>query len=926
MCATMRGNTDVSMPRLFSVLLVVFCCSFSALAQDLPDLAILNFSAYSTMTQADGNRLISVSFRVVNFGTAPAGRSVTRVTIGPSTADFGTPKLAPGQVAFLTHSLRTNTAGVDIDVTADVNQQVVESNKDNNHLHYSARLDILENSRWQSIGPTKIMASGGVEGVGRVTTLAVHPTNPDVVYVGARASGLWKTTDGGQTWTPMTDALPHPRVDAVALDPAQPQRVLIASPDGVFESTSGGSVWTQLTSKNLQPNALDGAVFLVQNTTPVIEATARRTGAAGTVVGAGPFQRVAVLYLPSNLGLFVSQDGGHNWTLVLGDGISSHLTPIGSLQFSTTDAGHLYASLSAFSSSLGIYEGENGGLNAASWHQLQGCSTAPLPAIPGSSRVWVAESHGQIWMSFLSGGADGNARQLWKTNGTTCTVNGHTEHEWVQVAISPDCDKLPKDNSSFLYLHPNDPSIVFKAGRVLCRSGSGDTPGKLGGVHDDQHSIAAVASAPGVMYLGNDGGAYRSDDAGASWRFVGEGLGVTELLDLSLAITAPPLIMVAGGWDNGAYTSTPDSPIWNYLDGTGDATSVAYDRTDPSTIYQVEIGIRNIHRFKGTANDGISDPAILPDCQTGTEGGPQRSGEMVAPGGTPPLVVACSGLWAGPPWQQLNATAGNNSSRVRLGPGGMWLAGTTDGQVFGGTDVTALNLLFTDSPPAAISALAFINSGTFFAATSSGRLFLLDCQNLAPGQNCVAQDVSTGLPAGEITAIAVDPLAGNSILVAVRDIGIFRGAHPVFAIARTVAGIGGISPGPWQWRPYSNGLPSGITVMDMETSAGGQIVAATWGRGAFWLHSGPLPGSPQSVRGHIISYDAQTIDVPGHPGRPKQIWVGVTLDSRPDWLFSGLNLPAATRDRLQQAFEKHRLVSISYVQTDATGGRITGVN
>ncbi len=908
---------------LVVVLVVVFCWPFSIQAQNLPDLAITNFSAYSTMTQADGNRLVSVSFRVLNFGAAAAGRSVTRVSIGPSTADFAIPILAPGQVLFMSHSLRTNAAGVDIDVTADVNNQVVESNKDNNHLHYTAQLDNVENSRWQSIGPTKLATnSGGVQGVGRVTTLAVHPTNPDVVYVAARASGLWKTTDGGQTWTPMTDSLPHPRVDAVAVDPANPQRVLVASPDGVFESGNGGSTWMQLTSRNMQPSGLDGAVFLVQYTGQVVNPGAPPASAPGAVGGLTP---VAALYLPSLLGLFVSRDGGRNWTLVLGDGNVNQLTPIGSLQFSTTDAGHLYASLSAFSSNLGIFEGENGGFDASSWHKLQGCSTAPLPAIPGTSRVWVAESHGQMWMSFLAGGADGSVRQLWKSTGTTCTVNGHTEHEWVQVPISANCDKLPKDNSSFLYLHPNDASIVFKAGRVLCRSGSGNTPTIIGGVHDDQHSIAAVASAPGVMYLGNDGGIYRSDDAGATWRFVGEGLAVTEMLDLSLA-APPPLMAVAGGWDNGAYTSTPGSPIWNYLDPTGDATSVAYDRTDLSTIYEVEIGVRNINRFKGGAFDaGISDPNVLPDCQTGTEGGPQRFGEIVAPGG-PPLVVACQGLWSGPPWQQLNAASANNFSRVRLGPGGMWLAGTTDGRVFGGTDVTALSLLFTAAPSVEITGLAFVSPSVYYAATRSGRLYLLDCQNLTPGQNCVAQDVSSGLPAGEITAIAVDPLAGNSILVAIRDIGIFRGAHPVFVMARTVAGIGGISPGAWQWRLYNNGLPSGTTVMDMETAAGGQIVAATWGRGAFWLHSGPLPGSPQSVSGHITSYDAETIDVPGRVGRPNQIYVAVELDSRPGWVFSGVNLPFATRSRLQQAFEKHRLVSISYVQTDATDGRITGVN
>ena len=58
--------------------------------------------------------------------------------------------------------------------------------------------------QWTLIGPEPVGNYYGVSS-GRVTAIAVNPTNPNTVYVGGAEGGVWKTTNGGTTWTPMTD-------------------------------------------------------------------------------------------------------------------------------------------------------------------------------------------------------------------------------------------------------------------------------------------------------------------------------------------------------------------------------------------------------------------------------------------------------------------------------------------------------------------------------------------------------------------------------------------------------------------------------------------------------------------------------------------------------------------------------------------------
>ena len=94
--------------------------------------------------------------------------------------------------------------------------------------------------RWVSLGPTKILDgwSGVSNGdvTGRVTTIAIDFGDPNVILVGARGSGVWRSRDGGIKWEPVTDALPTQTVSALATAPSLPGRVYLSTPKGMFRS------------------------------------------------------------------------------------------------------------------------------------------------------------------------------------------------------------------------------------------------------------------------------------------------------------------------------------------------------------------------------------------------------------------------------------------------------------------------------------------------------------------------------------------------------------------------------------------------------------------------------------------------------------------------------------------------------------------
>jgi len=111
-------------------------------------------------------------------------------------------------------------------------------------------------SKWVPLGPSD--AVGGTN-LGRVNAIAFDPSNPNILYIGAADGGLWKSPDNGVTWTPLTDKLPTLSIGDIAIDPTTPATIYIATGDafgygnpfwggtysmGVWKTTNGGQNWT----------------------------------------------------------------------------------------------------------------------------------------------------------------------------------------------------------------------------------------------------------------------------------------------------------------------------------------------------------------------------------------------------------------------------------------------------------------------------------------------------------------------------------------------------------------------------------------------------------------------------------------------------------------------------------------------------------
>jgi photosystem II stability/assembly factor-like uncharacterized protein len=126
------------------------------------------------------------------------------------------------------------------------------------------RLEALEDrtlpAAWTPIDPGALLngQTPGYQPVsGRITAVAADPTNPADLYIAAAGGGVWKTTDAGATWTPLTDNQPTLFMGALALAPSNPAILYAGTGEannsgdsyygrGILKSTDGGATWTLL--------------------------------------------------------------------------------------------------------------------------------------------------------------------------------------------------------------------------------------------------------------------------------------------------------------------------------------------------------------------------------------------------------------------------------------------------------------------------------------------------------------------------------------------------------------------------------------------------------------------------------------------------------------------------------------------------------
>lgn len=118
----------------------------------------------------------------------------------------------------------------------------------NNYVNQLAPSTFTSVGNWEDMGPTSWNATSGWNpGVGRITSIAIEEGNTDHIIVGGETGGVWKTTDGGNSWTVLTDNLSNIYVYALAMDPTNPSVYFWGSTSGtIFKSIDAGATWNIL--------------------------------------------------------------------------------------------------------------------------------------------------------------------------------------------------------------------------------------------------------------------------------------------------------------------------------------------------------------------------------------------------------------------------------------------------------------------------------------------------------------------------------------------------------------------------------------------------------------------------------------------------------------------------------------------------------
>ncbi len=437
------------------------------------------------------------------------------------------------------------------------------------------RLYKVAASSWLSMGPAPMSSPYYGDVAGRITSLAVDPTNGQIVYAAAAGGGLWKSTDGGSSWTPLTDGFPRLASGAVAVDPNNPQTIYYGTgelnfnidgypgTDVIYKSTDGGSTWTQL---SLPPT---GGLFY---TSKIVVAPSNSS----------------VVYAAGYWDLYKSTDGGSNWTeLYLTDGA------VDDIVVDPNNSNLIYAAygegFSGSNTNYGIYESTNGGTK---WTKL-------TTGLPPSSQIFrvslaMAPSNDQILYAAIngnmpSGGSSDTNRVYISTNG------GSSWTALPSVTSAHDFGGGQGWYNNVIAVDPNAPNTVYLGGVDFWKStdagqhwspmtnGYGQYNGGQSTVHVDQHAIAFQKGSSTVFYIGNDGGVWRTSNGGSFFTNCNSGLQTIQFYAIDPS-NINQAVTVGGTQDNGTELNTQPSSTWNEIFG-GDGGYVMIDPTNPNIIY-----------------------------------------------------------------------------------------------------------------------------------------------------------------------------------------------------------------------------------------------------------------------------------------------------------------------------------------------------
>jgi len=427
--------------------------------------------------------------------------------------------------------------------------------------------------RWTSIGPLGFYGDNGFFGslpqldAGRVPTVAFHPTDRNTLYVGTSAGGVWKSSNEGASWTPLTDTQCSLVIGVVAIDPVNPQIVYAATGEpsettegcGILRSTDDGASWINVA---VAPFATSVGAGNHRFYSLIVD-----RGSAGSATN-------TTLFAATNGGVYRSTNSGATWLQLMSGAFSEVVQHpanpavlYAARRGSSATTGALFRSTDYGSTWIPVHVF---GANAVGRIEM-----AVSPAQPGS--VWMVASAVNSTFGGLFRWDDGSNAL------TTLSAAGVT----APPAVANRNNFGAQGNYDLMIaVDPTHPSRMYLGGVRAYRSTDGGATFTevAPNIHCDWHVVVVDPADPRRVIAGSDGGVFLSRDAGDSFLAINSGLATTlHYPGLSLHPTDPSGVLT-GMQDNGTIIARNGLGQWVGIFG-GDGAFTATDHTNPDVVY-----------------------------------------------------------------------------------------------------------------------------------------------------------------------------------------------------------------------------------------------------------------------------------------------------------------------------------------------------
>ncbi len=702
-------------------------------------------------------------------------------------------------------------------------------------IKLESNLEPLAARGWQAIGPAATSSffpgNWGFTS-GRVNAVAVSPTNSRIVLIGSSTGGIWRSTDSGASFVPVSDEQTDLAVGSLAFSKSNPSIVYAGMGDtklgylgsGVLKSTNEGRTWNHVSNSSLPS---PGTIARVE-----VDATNPNR------VFVAQYSKLSDDKITSS-GLYVSTNGGVNWSKKLVGAPRDIAIDLSNPQI-------MYVGLTRLDKDLdpasGLYRSTDGGDTWASVFSLNFDVKRR-----GEIKVVIAPSSPQTIYAYHGGIIDNSFQVQFRVS----TNGGAT---WIDRGTSG-FDTAQIGYNTYLVVDPNDANTLYLGSRDCFRSTDGGvswtnltqsftsdgfgysyTP-FISKAHPDQHGFALVPGAPNQFYISNDGGVYKTTNGGQTFQSLNSTLSLTQFTSIALHPT-DSTITYCGTQDNGTQRRFVDRGTWNEI-AAGDGGKVVINPTDTSMVFLTYIR-GAIFRYR--------DNGRFFEAQVGWDdvfGEPLGSGARI--GFYAPLV-------------------GNGiDSTLYFGTWRFFISTNLGDTWFAPAGQLDLTKGITEKAPDVLSAIAVsrINTNVIYTGSAQGRAMV------STDGGATWKDITQGLPDRSITSIKIDPASTSTAFITFSG---FKTGHifkttdagatwqdvsgnlpdiptnsllldplnPNTLYAGTDVGVFRLISGSANWQPFNDGLPP-VIVQDFSAQADGLIQLATYGRGAYEIIGNERP-------------------------------------------------------------------------------------